>query len=105
MKRTPLNRVNKDRAKENRLYLKLAEWYLAEHRDCERCIIQRASEVHHRAGRIGEWLTYVPFFMAVCRPCHRWIEDNRKAAETKGWIIRIRKTFKDFIHEQESILP
>lgn len=46
-----------------------------------------AQDIHHKARR-GRWLTaYTPLFMAVCRACHTWVENNKEEAEEKGWYF------------------
>lgn len=52
------------------------------------CTIQ-ATDVHHKAGRLGELLTNTSYFLPVCRHCHRYIHDNSKWAEENGYIIHL----------------
>jgi hypothetical protein len=42
-----------------------------------------SSEVHHKAGR-GENHLKISTWLAVCRPCHRWIEENPEEAKELG---------------------
>lgn len=44
-----------------------------------------ATEVHHKAGRIGELLILISKWLAVCRSCHRWIEENPLEAKELGF--------------------
>ena len=95
MKRTPLKRRSKALSKRTALYRKLSREHLAHHPFC--CCGNRATQIHHKNGRLGGWLTYVPFFHSCCTPCHRWIHANPAASEKLGWIVRIRAPFKQFI--------
>ena len=97
MKRTRIRTCSKPLRSRRALYTKLERAYLAAHPFCECGCGNASSEVHHKAGRIGEWLTYVPFFFAACTDCHRWITDHMAEAEARGWIVRIRSTFKQYI--------
>ena len=73
------------RAAQEREYRKLRVRFL-EDALCERCGFQ-ANEIHHKKGRIGALLTDTDYFMAVCSPCHRYIEDHPKESREKGWSI------------------
>lgn len=86
MKRSKLNPVSKKRAKENRLYLKLRNEYLEEHELCEVCELGDSFDVHHRRGR-GIYLCEVEWFLAVCRPCHIYIEKHRLWAREQGYLL------------------
>lgn len=44
-------------------------------------------EVHHKAGRRGKFLLYVPFWLAVCRKGHDWIHANPAEAYQKGFLL------------------
>jgi hypothetical protein len=101
MKRSPLRRVSKKRAKENREYTVVRARYLMDHPKCEACYpvnsyllvhITKASpseEVHHKNGRTGRLLNYTPFFIAVCRKCHDWIGRNGAEARELGVLAPI----------------
>jgi len=41
----------------------------------------KATDVHHKAGRVGDNYLKISTWLAVCRNCHRWIEDNPEAAK------------------------
>lgn len=43
------------------------------------------TEVHHGAGKIGDLLTDVRYFVAVCREAHRIIEERPKWAKEQGF--------------------
>jgi hypothetical protein len=74
------------RAGEEREYLRRREKYLLMHPECE-CCGGEATELHHKAGRIGKLLINVMYFMAVCRECHVWIEQNPLEAKEQGYSI------------------
>lgn len=44
----------------------------------------KATDVHHKAGRTGDNYLKISTWIAVCRNCHRWIEDNPEAAKELG---------------------
>jgi hypothetical protein len=46
-----------------------------------------STQIHHRAGRIGEKLTDPANFLAVCHQCHVYIENNPEEAKEKGWSL------------------
>lgn len=98
MKRTPLkrktplkrgSRLNQvsDRQRERKKAYKIVrEDYLFHNLRCERCIKSFASDIHHKKGRIGDNLFDHTTFMAVCRPCHAYIEAHPAEAKAKGWM-------------------
>jgi thymidine kinase len=74
----------------NEQYHELAEVWLAEHSICERCGAH-ATQIHHKKGRrFSEdgipLLLHTKYFMAVCYPCHYYIENNRSEGYEKGWL-------------------
>ena len=44
-----------------------------------------ATEIHHKASKIGKLYTDINNFLAVCRNCHTWIEENPKEAKELGF--------------------
>lgn len=72
-----------------RSYRKLREEYLAEHEWCEfpGCV-RRATVLHHRAGRRGRRLTYVPWFAASCETHNEEAESGDVAyCREVGWLL------------------
>ena len=69
-------------------YKTIRESYLLKHKYCEsklkRCT-KVATEIHHKAGKIGKLYTDDNNFLAVCRNCHTWIEENPKEAKELGF--------------------
>lgn len=54
-------------------------------------IKKEVTEVHHKAGRVGKLLLYVPYWLPVSREGHRWIHDNPKEAYKAGFLISSTK--------------
>jgi hypothetical protein len=79
--------VSTNQAKALTEYSKVRKQFLAEHLYCQAnltgCLIV-CSDVHHTIGR-GANLSNVDTFLAVCRTCHRFIEDNPTAALKMGF--------------------
>lgn len=50
--------------------------------------VHLCTEVHHKAGRKGKLLNYVPYWLAVCRKAHDWIHDNPTKSYELGLLIR-----------------
>lgn len=74
----------------DREYSKVRKQYLTEHPFCEAGIegvcTKVSMDVHHKQGKIGEedYLNR-EHFMAVCRHCHRVIEENPAFARQEGF--------------------
>lgn len=85
-----IRKVSKKQASKLNVYLKLRASYLTAHSYCQaktdNCSYN-STEIHHRRGRIGNDLTDVNYFLAVCRNCHNWIEDNPKEAKELGFSV------------------
>lgn len=93
MKRTRLKAVSKKRQRQNSRYQKLKESYIQSHWLCERCNRNRAIDIHHKAGRTGELLCAVEYFMAICRRCHDWVHENPAEAQEGGFTVRLRERY------------
>lgn len=102
MIRTPIRKKSRKRSRQNAAYLKARKAFLLEHPACAACG-EPATEIHHKAGREGEWLNYQPLWMSVCHTCHQRITHNPKEAEMLGWTIRIYQTYREYIatHRKE----
>lgn len=48
----------------------------------------KTTEVHHKAGRIGELLLASEYWLAVSRKGHNFIHDNPEFSYSKGWLIK-----------------
>ena len=86
-KRTPVKKVSDKQKKRNAEYQKTRLEYLNEHKLCEVCA-KPATDIHHVQGRVGDNLTDTSKFMAVCRGCHTFIENNREWAYEKGYLLK-----------------
>lgn len=60
---------------------------------CEKCGTAPANQIHHRRAR-GMGSTkrpethYPSALLALCFPCHQWIESHRDDALHYGWLVR-----------------
>lgn len=84
----PVKRISDKEAKRLAKYHKLREGYLNAHLLCQAKIKDVctliATEIHHTAKRVGDNLTDVESFLAVCPHCHRHIESVMSANERRG---------------------
>lgn len=113
IRRTPLRRVSTKRAAQLKVYAKKRKAYLEAHPFCEvqqqlaytvtresaqlaerifgafqlRKAPIQATDIHHKAGRVGEKLNDERYFMAVSRQAHDWIHSHGKEARARGWLI------------------
>lgn len=74
------------RTKENKEYLVLRDVFL----NGKRCAVfpeKRATQVHHKKGRIGKLLCDVRFFLPVSAEGHKKIEENPEWAKEKGYSL------------------
>lgn len=71
-----------------RLYRGVRDEYMKIHSTCEcRDCNRAATEVHHMGGRIGDNLINANLFLAVCRMCHRYIEEHPAWAKEEGYSV------------------
>ena len=82
----PTNKVSDSMRKKLSTYSKIKKSYMEVYPNCERCD-KPATEIHHKAGRIGNLLTDINHFMSTCRDCHNYIHENPK--ENKKWLYSI----------------
>lgn len=83
----PIKPVSDKMTKELAKYRRLRSQYLEATPICEvRGCNRASSEIHHRRGRL-QYLCVVKYFLAVCRPCHLWIEANPEAAKEQGYSV------------------
>jgi hypothetical protein len=91
-KSKPIPPRSQKRSKEERLYLAKRVLFLQEHRMCEAHLpglcTDFASDIHHKQGRTGDLLTDETKWLASCRRCHEWIENNPAEAQEKGFSIK-----------------
>lgn len=79
--------ISDKKAKELKEYRKLRDKYLSINTHCEARIpgvcITAPVELHHTKPRAYH-LCDTGVFCAVCRPCHRWIEEHDREARELG---------------------
>lgn len=87
MKRgAPVRRVSAKRARANRRYTVLRRDYLTAHPRCEfpgGCV-QPATEIHHKAGRVGPLLLDVGHWAPLCHAHHAWTTEHPALAVEMG---------------------
>ena len=88
MKRTPLRKRSKKRSRQEAEYSKLRLLYLDRHPFCQAklpgCGL-KATEIHHKKGRVDKDLTDNTEWMSVCRSCHQYIETHPVEATELGF--------------------
>jgi hypothetical protein len=92
MKRTPLKRMGKDKARESRRYWRLRLAYLENIPICEfemaglKCS-ERSTEIHHMKGQHHKIMNDTRYWFPVCAEHHAWIEDHKRDARKMGLIL------------------
>lgn len=82
-----INRVSITEKKRQKKYLVIRKKHLKEFPKCQICGILDATEIHHPAGRIGDFL-YGPL-MSVDRNCHLYLHENLAESYEKGWLLKL----------------
>ena len=83
----PIKKTSKSRQADQRLYEIVRERYLNNNPICEVCGTTHSDQIHHKKGKIGSLLYNERYFLAVCFPCHRHIEDNPEFAKREGYSL------------------
>ena len=69
-------------------YRKVRDEFMRLHPTCQArlsgCTV-KATDLHHSKGRTGDLLTDKRHFKALCRSCHRFIEENPKFSKENGY--------------------
>jgi len=68
-------------------YTKKRTLFLIAHPNCQAKLVGctgKATDVHHAAGRVGENYLNMSKWKALCRSCHRWVEENPEEAKELG---------------------
>lgn len=88
--RKPINKKSDKQKERDKVYLQLRKVYLKkpENKYCRVFPKKLANEVHHKKGRTGKLLLYVPFWLAVSTEGHTWIHANPTKAYKKGLLIK-----------------
>jgi len=69
-------------------YARLRDAFLTAKPRCEAKLVGCtgvSTEIHHKAGRVGDKYLRIGTWLAVCRNCHTWIEINPAEAKELGF--------------------
>lgn len=87
--KTVINRVSDKKKQKDVEYSKLRKLYLESHPFCEAKLpgicTAEATDIHHMSGKIGDDYLDVNNFIALCRACHVWVENNPTEAKELGF--------------------
>jgi hypothetical protein len=87
--KTVINRVSDKKKQKDVEYSKLRKLYLESHPFCEAKLpgicTAEATDIHHMSGKIGDDYLDVNNFIALCRVCHVWVENNPTEAKELGF--------------------
>ncbi len=93
MKRTPLKKMGKDKARETRKYWPLRRQFLEANPYCEfpdrgsPSCINRSNQIHHMKGQNWRIMNDTTWWMGVCIECHAYIESHKNEMREKGIIL------------------
>lgn len=76
--------VSKKRKLEMDEYSKRRELFLIANPHCQGKLVGctgKATDVHHTQGRVGENYLNMSKWKALCRNCHRWVEEHPEEAK------------------------
>ena len=84
-----LKPVSDKRLKELAIYRVVRDKYMKAYPKCEyEGCGEDSTELHHKGGRRGKTVYYVPWFMACCHNCHMVkIHQHPEDARKKGYLI------------------
>lgn len=91
--RKPRNRIpsiSKARHARLREYATLRKRFLHDRPRCERCG-KKATDIHHKRGRVGRLLCMTEYWASTCRGCHQWIGENPNEARELGLLCELGK--------------
>jgi len=80
--------VSKKRQVEMDEYSKKRIAFLALNENCQAKLVGctgKATDVHHKIGRVAESYLNIRTWLAVCRTCHSWITENSNEAIELGF--------------------
>ena len=84
--------ISDKQAKRLAEYRKVRDKFMKENPICEVCG-NLATDLHHAAGRVGDLLTDIRYFKALCRHHHQFIELHPLEAKRMGLSVnRLDKT-------------
>lgn len=88
----PIKKVSDKQAERNDEYKIVRDEFMLEHPICQANInnsktkcSKNSTDCHHVAGKVGNLYLDKSNFLAVCRPCHNYIEINPKEAKELGF--------------------
>ena len=85
----PIATRSRKKKEQDKEYSVLRKDFLYYHHNCQAQLqnicTRHATDVHHKAGRIGKNYLDVNTWLAVCRSCHTWIEEHPKEARELGY--------------------
>jgi hypothetical protein len=96
-KRVMLSPRSSKQQKKEAAYLILRKSFLRDHSMCQAHLSgcgTYSSEVHHKKGR-GEFFLDSTTWLAVCRPCHQYIETHPIEAKEMGFSVERLKQEDD----------
>ena len=89
-KQKAIPKFSKKREEENEIYFEQREKFLAAKKKCEANLpgcTKKAVEVHHMIGRSGANFLDTETWAAVCRSCHKFLEENPIEAKELGLSV------------------
>lgn len=86
MKRTPLRRVSKKRAKETKEYMEIRKDFMEKYPICEVCTKAKSTDVHHKEKRGKNYLEK-DTWLSVCRSCHMKIHEQPAWARENNYLV------------------
>jgi len=93
MRRTPLKKMGRDKARETAKYWPLRRKFLEDNPCCEfpeggqPSCINRSTQIHHMKGQHHKIMNDTRYWMGLCQEHHSWIEDNKREARKRGFIL------------------
>lgn len=85
-KQKPIPKKSSPRKEQDKVYNKARKAFLKLHPKCLAGFVgctSKATEIHHKAGRVGLNYLNIGSWLAVCHHCHRQIELNPAQAKEK----------------------
>ncbi|MFO0453025.1 MAG: hypothetical protein ACK52I_30930 [Pseudomonadota bacterium] len=80
--------VSEKRRGEMNTYARLRDAFITAKPRCEAKLVGCtgiSTDIHHKSGRVGENYLKIGTWLAVCRTCHKFIEENPKEAKELGF--------------------
>lgn len=90
VRQKPLPRRSSKKIIQDKEYSQKRRIFLELKPNCEArlpgCSLQ-GTQVHHKAGRIGDLYLDERYWFSVCAHCHKWITENSKESIQKGFSL------------------